>query len=48
MSEKGKNLVAICREAARSLQAKMIPGLSDLLNALADYVEELEGKNATN
>lgn len=39
-----QKLVQLARKAGRSAQAMMIPGLSALLEALADYVESKEGR----
>ena len=42
-----QKLIQLARKSARSAQAMMIPGLSALLEALAEYVEAKEGsKNA--
>ena len=42
MSEKGQRLIRAARKAAGNPAARAVPGLVELLRALADYVDERE------
>lgn len=39
-----QKLIQLARKAAKSAQSGFVPGLRELLMALADYIEAKEGK----